>query len=170
MCLRARCALASCAPVNANVRLHEARAEMSLGHRFFVVDEHSAVRLSQKTFNEFFFRRLPALPGYAGGTLVVAMVVYELENRKPTRIIRIDTHRFRVNADGSMEREHMHDGMRLAMDRGFGAESREHLSTESPNVIDAKHRFNERRWKQHHPEVPGPVFEKMLVDLFGASR
>lgn len=141
---------------------------MNLGHRFFVVDGESVVRLSPESFNDFFFRESPALPGYAGTTLVVAMVIYELKNRKPVRIVRIDVHRFKVDSEGAMDREHFGEGMRLAFDRGFEREARPIPVRSNSNVVDAKGLFDERRWKQHHPEISGPALKKILADLFGA--
>ena len=144
---------------------------MSLGHRIFVVDGESVVRLSQKSFNDFYFRESAALPQYAGHTMVVVVVIYEIKNRKPARIIRIDTQRVKVDTDGSIEKEHLTEGLRLAANRiDFAFETKSSSAAHSSRVVDAKALFDERRWKQRHPELSGPALKKVLAALFGAGH
>jgi len=143
---------------------------VSLGHRFFIVDGESVARLPQKTFNDFFFNSRPALPQYAGSSLVAAMVIYELKDRKPDRVVRIDVNRFRVESDGSMDAEHFGEGMRAALNRGFASGATTAFAELGSNVVDATARFDERRWRQHHPEIGDTALKKILVDLFGASN
>lgn len=142
---------------------------MNLGHRIFILNGESIVRLPQKTFNEFFFRERPVLRDRAGTTLVIAMVIYELKNRKPVQVVRIDTHRVRVDSEGAMDKDHFDDGMRLALARGFGREATS-FSVGASNVVDAKQLFDERRWQQHHPEIPGPALKNILAKLFGGTH
>lgn len=143
---------------------------MNIGHRIFIVAGDSVIRLSQKKYSDFFFREEPALPDYAGTSLVVAAVIYELKNRKPDRVIRIDVMRLKVSPDGSLDRDHLREGMRLAMDRGFGKQRASVNIKATANVVDATELFDERRWKQHHPEISGPALKKILTDLFGSSH
>lgn len=145
-------------------------ADARLGHRFFIVDGEAVARLSQRSFNDFFFHERPALPDHAGATLAVAMVIYELKGRKPERVVRIDVNRFRVLQDGSMDKDHFGEGMRLSMDRGFGKGATAATSIPDSNVVDAKGLFDERRWRQHHPEISGPALKNILTSLFGDAR
>ena len=141
---------------------------MNLGHRFFVVDGDSVVRLSQKTFNYFYFREAPALPQFAGSTIVVVLVIYELKNRKPERIVRMDTQRMKVNDDGSIDKGHLDEGLDLALGRtSFGYEEEPPSRDRQTSVVHAKKLFDERRWKQRHPELSGPALKMILIALFG---
>lgn len=150
------------------VELHARRSAMSLGHRFFIIDGKSVVRLPQKTFNEFFFRERPVLRDRAGTALVIAMVIYELKNRKPAQVVRIDTNRVRVNLEGAIDKDHFDEGIRVALARGFDRDTTS-FSVGASNVVDAKQLFDERRWRQHHPEIPGPALKNILADLFGGA-
>ena len=56
---------------------------MNLGYRMFVVNDESVVRLSQKSFNDFYILETAPLSQYAGLTIVIVTTIYELKNRKP---------------------------------------------------------------------------------------
>ena len=145
--------------------------ELHLGYRVFVVNGESVVRISQKSFNDFYFHETAALPQHAGNTIVVVLAFYELKNRKPERIIRIDTQRFKVDADGSIENEHHGEGLRLAVNRiNFALDAKPVSPTHNSNVVDAQALFDERRWKQRHPELSGPALKKILALLFGTRH
>ena len=78
---------------------------MSLGHRYFVVEGDAITRIPQKTFHDFLFNEEPTLRAYAGQTLTFAMPICELENRRPTRVIRLDTLQLTVQKDGSLDQD-----------------------------------------------------------------
>ncbi len=142
---------------------------MNLGYRIFVVHGESVVRLSQKSFNDFYFLETAALPQYAGHAIVIVIAVYELKNRKPKRIIRMDTQRIKVDTDGAIDKEHHGEGLRLVANRISSVFDGKPLSaTHNSNVVDAQALFDERRWKQRHPELSGPALKKILAILFGA--
>ena len=79
---------------------------MSVGNRVYIVEGDSIIPVAQKTFDEFFFREGPALPAYSGRTLTFAMPTYELENKRPARVVRFDTLRLAVKKDGSLDQDH----------------------------------------------------------------
>ena len=144
---------------------------MNLGHRVFVVEDDAVVRLSQKAFNTFFQRGDGALPQYAGCTILVAVAIYELANRKPKRIIRLDTQRVRVGPNGSVDKEHQFEGLQLAMNRlELPNPTDSAAKPKATKIVDAKALFDSRRWKQRHPELSGPALTKILSDLFGAKH
>ena len=144
---------------------------MNLGHRVFVVEDDAIVRLSQKAFDTFYQRGNGALPQYAGRTILVVVAIYELENRKPKRVIRLDTQRARVELDGSIDKEHQFEGLRLAMNRlELLAPTHSEAKPEASKIVDARALFDDRRWKQLHPELSGPALKKILSDLFGAKH
>jgi hypothetical protein len=142
---------------------------MNIGHRVFVVEGESVTRISQKDFDRFYLRENAVLPQYAGRTVTFAVVFYEHKNRKPKRIIRIDTQRSRVKADGSLDQAHNLEDLRLAMNRMEVrlASPAPQAAPRSLGVVDAKARFDDRRWRQLHPALSGPVQKKILSALFG---
>ena len=79
---------------------------MSLGHRIYVVEGDAISRVAQKTFDDFFFNERPTLRAYSGRTLTFAMPMFELEGRRPARVVRFDTLRLAVKEDGSLDQDH----------------------------------------------------------------
>ena len=142
---------------------------MNIGYRVFVIEGESVTRLSQKAFDQFYLRKKAVLPQYAGRTITFALVIFELWNRKPKRVIRIDTHRSRVEADGALNRAHDFEDLRLAMnrmERGHGSPQVQ-PAPRSFGVVDAPARFDDRRWDQLHPTLSGPMQKKILDAVFG---
>jgi hypothetical protein len=79
---------------------------MSLGHRTYIIEGDSIRPLAQKTFDDFFFNERPTLGAYSGRTLTFAMPMYELENRRPARVVRFDTLRLAVRKRWLADRDH----------------------------------------------------------------
>ena len=144
---------------------------MNLGYRMFVVNDESVVRLSQKSFNDFYILETAPLSQNAGLTIVIVTTIYELKNRKPKRVIRMETQRIKVDTDGTIDKEHLGEAMRLVANRISSVFDGKPLSaTHKSNVVDAQALFDERRWKQRHPELSGPALKKILAILFGAGN
>jgi len=79
---------------------------MSVSQRVYIIEGDAVTPVAQKTFDDFFFGEGPALSAYSGRTLTFAMPTYELENRRPTHIVRFDTLRLAVREDGSLDQDH----------------------------------------------------------------
>ncbi|HEY7665154.1 MAG TPA: hypothetical protein VH934_18710 [Xanthobacteraceae bacterium] len=79
---------------------------MSVSNRVYIVEGDSITPVAQKIFDDFFFSERPALGAYSGRTLTFAMPTYELENKRPARIVRFDTLRLAVKQDGSLDQDH----------------------------------------------------------------
>ena len=79
---------------------------MSLGQRTYIIEGDSISPLPQKKFDDFFFNERPTLRAYSGRTLTFAMPMYELEDERPARVIRLDTLRLAVKEDGSLDQDH----------------------------------------------------------------
>lgn len=143
---------------------------MSTGYRIFVVhDDQTIEKLSQKSFNAFYFRNEPALTTFANKAINLAIVFYKLKGRKPEQIYRVDTQRLHVTADGSLDQERSIEAMVLSLNRaGWGASSRSETKAQGP-VIDATARFNEKRWAQYYPQLSGPALGRILQALFGSA-
>jgi hypothetical protein len=90
---------------------------MSVGHRIFIVEEDAIYALSQKAFNAMHSGTAGILPKYAGQTILIAVILYTLQERKPKAIIQIDCERVRILDDGSIDMGHEQDGLHLAANR-----------------------------------------------------
>jgi hypothetical protein len=78
---------------------------MTLAYRVYVIEGDAISPVAQRTFHHFFFREERTLQAYSGQTLTFAMPTYETENRRPVRVVRLDTLRLTVRADGSMDQD-----------------------------------------------------------------
>lgn len=144
---------------------------MNIGYRVFVVDENNGIiQISQRSFNDFHMRDKPSLQRFAGRTISVAIALYTLENRKPNQIVRIDFMRMKVGDDGAPDQEHSFDRLRLAANRVGKLFAEEPPATNTRPVINAIEKFDERRWSQLHPQLPGPALKRILKILFGTSH
>ena len=135
----------------------------------FIVEGDEVTRISQKTYDAFYSQNEAVLPEYAGRTIMVAVVLDALENRKPKHIVKIDTQRVRVRPDGSIEQGHLSETLHLAVRRiETDYPVSPELEVAAPGVVDATAMFDERRWKQLHPELRGPALKGILNALFGS--
>ncbi|MDP1613323.1 MAG: hypothetical protein Q8M11_19875 [Sulfuritalea sp.] len=144
---------------------------MNIGYRVFVVDENNEIiPISQRSFNDFHMKDKPSLPRFAGRTISVAIVLYTLENRKPNQIFRIDFMRMKVGDDGAPDQEHSFDRLRLVANRVETPFAEEPPVKNPGPVVNAIEKFDERRWSQLHPQLPGPALKRILKILFGARH
>lgn len=138
---------------------------MNIGQRVYVIEDDGAVhRLPQKVFWGF-SQGETALPQFAGRTVLKAHAYYELENKKPKRILRLEATRMRVQADGLIDKGFEDDRIVLEVMHAFSPIGRRPL-----RIIRPEYRFAERRYKHLHPEVPGPALKSILSDLFEGQR
>jgi hypothetical protein len=86
--------------------LRKRSMDMSVGNRVYIIERDSITPVAQETFDEFFFEERPALRAYSGRTLTFAMPTYELEDKRPTHVVRFDTLRLAVKEDGSLDPDH----------------------------------------------------------------
>ena len=144
---------------------------MNIGYRVFVVEEsNKIVHISQQSFNDFYLREKPSLQQFSGRTINVAIVIYTLENRKPKQIVRIDFMRLKINDDGALDQEQLFDSLRLAANRIGKPFSEEPPVNKVGPLVDALEKFDQRRWSQNHPKLPGPAHKRILDILFGAKH
>ena len=138
-----------------------------MGHRIFIINSDNSIdTISQKSFDDFSRRDEPALTRYAGQEIHVAMVFYTLKDKSPDQIIRIDSFRVAVKNDGSIDHDRRLDSLRLAMNRAGPISNKQTTSTPSKTIIDAKAKFDEKRWAQYHPEIPALAIKHILQKLF----
>ena len=136
---------------------------MSIGHRLFIVEEDAILPLSQKAFYELHSGKAGVLPKYAGQTLLIAVIVYTIHQRKPKAIIQIDCERVRILGDGSIDMGHEQDGLHLAANRISLPETKTRISG---SVVDATARFEERQWDVRHPKLSELSYKRILNSLF----
>jgi hypothetical protein len=144
---------------------------MNIGYRVFVVDENNEIiHISQKSFDDFYIRDKPSLQRFSGCTISVAIVLYTLESRKPSQIVRIDFMRIKIGNDGALDQEQYFDRLRLAANRIEMPFTEEPLVKNTGPVVNAIKKFDEKRWSQLHPQLPGPALKRILETLFGAKH
>jgi hypothetical protein len=136
---------------------------MNIGNRIFIVEEDAVYPLSQKAFYALHSGEAGILPKYAGQTILIAVILYTLQERKPKAIIQIDCERVRILGDGSIDMGHEQDGLHLAANRISLPETKPRLSG---SVVDATARFEKRQWDARHPKLSGLSYKRILNVLF----
>jgi hypothetical protein len=136
---------------------------MSIGHRIFIVEEDAIYPLSKKAFYDLHSGEAGILPKYAGQTILIAVVVYTIHQRKPKAIIQIDCERIRIIDDGSIDTGHEQDGLHLAANRIRLPETK---PRSSGSVVDATAQFEERQWDARHPKLSELSYKRILNILF----
>ena len=136
---------------------------MNIGHRLFIVEENAILPLSQKAFNALQSGKAGILPQYAGHTLLIAINVYTIHQRKPKAIIQMDCERIRILGNGSIDRSHEQEGLHLAANRISRPETK---TRSSGSVVDATARFEDRQWNVRHPKLSGLAYQRILNALF----
>ena len=142
---------------------------MHLGYRHFVVVGDDITPLSQKAFDALFVQHRPALPAFAGTTVDIATILYVLEHRRPTSLVRMECERWTIRADGALDEHDREDQARLTryrMARAF-----RHLLPPAPHVggtvIDARERFDEKRLRDKcAPTLSALAKQKMLARVW----
>ena len=95
---------------------------MHLGYRHFVVVGDEITPLSQKAFEALFRQQRPGLPAFAGTTVHLVTVLYVVEHRRPTALVRMDWARWAIRDDGTLDVDDYQDRARLTrsqMDRAL---------------------------------------------------
>ena len=64
---------------------------MGLGYKVFFVEDEHVQRIAQKRFNSLYLKKTEPLTQYANKTVISVLAMYELVDRKPDTIVRIDT-------------------------------------------------------------------------------
>lgn len=126
---------------------------MKTGYRVFVVENDSVKSIPQKKFDGFYLRQV-ALPEYAGMTLVIALVTYELEGRVPKRIVKSDTIKVKVTTAGKVDQKYSIDGISCAMARF------------DPTKSPEERRLALAEWKDRHPPISDSAYAQIESVLF----
>ncbi|TAH10658.1 MAG: hypothetical protein EAZ11_11680 [Curvibacter sp.] len=140
------------------------RPDVPLGHRTFIVEGDAITRLSQARCNAFILKNQPALPEYAGQTITLAFVGYELMNRKPSKIFLLQTSRHRVTEEGRQDFDFWRESADLQMQGVFLNRAK---VLNADGVINAKVKFDLRRLESLRPKLSGLAHKRILEVLFG---
>jgi hypothetical protein len=98
-------------------------------------------------------------PEYAGKRLRYALIVIELENRKPVGIVRTEYSYFAFDSKGRLRDDEREKATRLSMDmtKPIGFEPNHH------GVIDARHKFAKKRFEHEYTWKPTPELEAAII-------
>jgi len=108
--------------------------------------------------------RKERLPQYAGKRLQYALVVVGLVNRKPVEILGIQYPILTFDSEGKIDAAELQKEMRLGVDMvPIGTNART-----SRNVVDAEHRFLQKRYENKYLWRPTPEIEEAIIEaIFG---
>jgi hypothetical protein len=141
---------------------------MGIGLRVFLVrDDESIQRLSLARY-ERLLRRDPqeTLPKYASRRVRYALVILELEDRRPVEIIRIQYSFLSFDSQGSIDAGEQEREARLASEMLPPITN----DRDRPRVVDARHRFAKKRYDDDYRWIPSPEIEAEIVQaVFGKS-
>jgi hypothetical protein len=122
-----------------------------MGYRVYIIEGDAVSPVKQKTFHDFLFREERTLRAYSGRTVTFAMAFYETENRRPVRIVRLDTLRLTVKQDGSLDqdeyRRHLMDTLAA-------------LDSEVADPLGAK-----KPRENRSPKISDQAYRNILADL-----
>ena len=142
---------------------------MGIGLRIFLVnDDDSLERLAVAKY-ERLLRRDPeeCLPQYAGKRVRYALVAYEVENRIPVEILKIEYNYLSLDSEGRINAGEQEREMMMAVEVLPPV-----LPEKEPRqVIDAKHLFAKKRYDAKYRWTPSPELEAAIVNaVFGKNR
>jgi hypothetical protein len=135
---------------------------MGIGLRIFLVnDDDSLERLAMARY-EGLLRRDPeeCLPQYAGKRVRYALVAYEVENRKPVEILRIEYSYLSLDSEGRIDAAEQEREMMLAVEVLPPVLPEQ----QSRQLVDAQHRFAKKRYDHKYRWIPSPELETAIVN------
>jgi len=91
---------------------------------------------------EDFFSHGGQLPAAEEGCVQYTEVMVRLEDRQAVEVVRLSHFQYRVNADGTLDRRQYMEMMATAGEAAFGGSS---FKNAPPGVVNAEHRFAQRR-------------------------
>ena len=139
---------------------------MGIGLRiFFVHDDDSIQRLPLARYERLVGRDPEErFPQYAGKRVRYALVVLELANRRPVEITKIQYSILNFDSEGRI------DPAEQEREAGLTFEALPPLpkDRQSPHVIDARHKFAQKRYRDVYKWTPSPEIAAAIVEaIFG---
>ncbi|MGD8264828.1 MAG: hypothetical protein PVG70_19240 [Desulfobacterales bacterium] len=136
---------------------------MGLGTRIFIVKEDDSIeRLSLKRYDRL-IKRHPdeRLLQFAGKRIRYALMVLEMLNRKPVRILMAEYSFLVFDSEGRLDVSEQEKAARLVMDTLEPID----LEQKSGKVIDVKHRFAKKRFDDQYLWDPSPEINAAIETI-----
>jgi hypothetical protein len=136
---------------------------MGLGTRIFIVKEDDSIeRLSLKRYDRL-IKRHPdeRLLQFAGKRIRYALMVLEMLNRKPVRILMAEYSFLVFDFEGRLDVSEQEKAARLVMDTLEPID----LEQKSGKVIDVKHRFAKKRFDDRYLWDPSPEIKAAIETI-----
>ena len=139
---------------------------MGIGIRLYIVEDDDSLKRFPLNRYERMLRGLPGevLPQYSGRRMRSICAAIELINRKPAEILRLDFSYLAFDSEGKLDRSEFETATMLGIDL---------LAQIKPidpkrKVVDASHRFAEKRYKDQFLWSPTPEIESAIITaIFG---
>ena len=134
---------------------------MGLGSRIFIINEDDTIkRLSMKRYNRL-LNGSPdeCLPEFAGKRVRYALLVMELVNRKPVKILLAEFSFLAFDSEGRLDVNEQKKAARLSSDMLKPIIS----EYDSKHVIDAKYRFVQKRYESKYLWTPSPEISEAIM-------
>ena len=134
---------------------------MGFGFRIFLVDENDKIIRIHATRFDRIRNRDPkeSLPQYKNTRIRYAMVILELENRKPIAVVRIDYGYLAFDLEGRVDQKFLDSEGKVAMSMlSFGS-----FNEDPSGVVYAGHKFAKKRFKNEFTWLPSPELEQTII-------
>jgi hypothetical protein len=141
---------------------------MGIGIRLYIVEDGDSLKRIPFNRYERMLRGMPGetLPQYAGRRMRSICAAIELVNRKPTEILRLDYAYLWFDSEGKLDRSEFEKSLSLSIDLLAGVKPID----PKRKVIDASHRFAEKRYKDQFTWSPSPEIEAAIItSIFGVK-
>jgi hypothetical protein len=142
---------------------------MGIGTRVFFINDDDTIEPFPLARFERLRRGDPEerLKQYAGKRVRYALVVLEIENRKPIEIIMVQHSYLPFDSEGRIDADEMEKAASLTVDIVPPLRSDQHHR----GVIDAKHKFAKRRYDEQYKWTPSPEITMEIVKaIFGKEQ
>jgi hypothetical protein len=139
---------------------------MGLGLRIFIIhDDDSLKRLSVAKFERLRRRDLKeSIPQYAGRRVRYALVVLEMENRRPVEIIMTEHSYLYFDSEGRIDTSEREKAATLAVNMVPPIPKERQIG----EVINAHHRFAKKHYERRYSWTPTPeIVESIVTAIFG---
>lgn len=135
---------------------------MGFGFRIFLIDEaDKIIRIATARFDRLRDRDpKESLAQYKNSRIRYAMVILELENRKPISIVRVDYGYLALDFEGRVDKKFLDTESMTAVSMIPPIP----LPGESPNIVRASDKFAERRFKNEFTWSPTPELEQSICN------
>ena len=141
---------------------------MGLSLRLFLVSDDNSLQQLPLVRYDRLIRRDPreCFPQYAGKRVRYALVVVDLIDRKPVRIVHTQYFWLPFDSRGRIDRKAQEKEARLAMEILPPLTPKE----DQRRVVNARHLFAKKRYDDDYKWRPAPEIQDAIVDaIFGKS-